>query len=329
MSQSTSQVASGTLIAKGTIQPQEVIGTGGFGTVFRAIAVEQNGDARGQTYAVKVQPRTSISKERTNAQIREGALHSFVSGSHPATLPLLQIQNSPEHLFFVMPHLAGGDLFAQISNKRYLGQNKLIRSVFGQAIDAVAHLHNHGVFHRDLKPENILCVDEQGSKVAVCDFGLATTVVLSEEFGTGSMHHMSLECAASTRPQQPYSPRANDVWSLGIILVNLATGRALWGKASLKDVRFRTYLQSPTTFIQTHLPISSSLIKLLKHVLDPNPNARASMKEFSDAFEEIEKFYSEDMVISGKSTRRSHEAVQETAEKLVVILAIGPRHPSR
>ncbi|TFK19668.1 Pkinase-domain-containing protein, partial [Coprinopsis marcescibilis] len=290
MSQSTNQIAPGTLIANGNIRLQELIGEGGFGAVYRAVSVENGSTGRGETFAVKVQSRTNISKVRANVQIREGALHSLVSGSHPSITSLLQIHSNPEHLFFVMPYVVGGNLFAHISSKRYLGQNELIKSVFGQMLDAVTHLHLHGVFHRDLKPENILCLDEQGSKVVVCDFGLATTSALSQEFRTGSVHHMSPECAASARPTESYSPRANDIWSLGIILVNMVTGRAPWSTASPKDPRFITYLQSPTNFFQTHLPISPSFIKLLIRVLDPNKNTRASMKEFREAFEEIETF---------------------------------------
>lgn len=58
----------------------------------------------------------------------------------------------------------------------------MIRKVFLQIIDAVAYCHSMGIYHRDLKPENILVMD-QGRKVCIADFGLATSEKASTDFG--------------------------------------------------------------------------------------------------------------------------------------------------
>ncbi|KAF9001384.1 hypothetical protein BDZ89DRAFT_968540, partial [Hymenopellis radicata] len=82
--------------------------------------------------------------------------------------------------------------------------------------------HTLGIYHRDLKPENALCFDN-GLRVAIMDFGLATTDKVSSEFRTGSVYHMSSGTGWFAL-SGTYSPMANDVWSPGIILLNLATG---------------------------------------------------------------------------------------------------------
>ena len=90
-----------------------------------------------------------------------------------------------------MEYASDGDLFGQILNScRYLGNDGLIKHVFLQLLDAVEYCHCLGIYHRDLKPENVLCFDN-GLRIAITDFGLATTERSSEEFRTGSVYHMS------------------------------------------------------------------------------------------------------------------------------------------
>ena len=60
----------------------------------------------------------------------------------------------------------------------------------------------------------------------------------------------------------------NDVWSLGIILLNLLTGRNLWNPASLSDPTFYAYFQDPTCFPPTVLPISDEVNTLLVRILN-------------------------------------------------------------
>lgn len=62
--------------------------------------------------------------------------------------------------------------------------------MFLQIIDAVEFCHENGVFHRDLKPENILC-NQDGTRVVLADFGLATRQSVSDDLGVGSGYYMS------------------------------------------------------------------------------------------------------------------------------------------
>ena len=131
--------------------------------------------------------------------------------------------------------------------------------MFGQMCDAVAVCHERGVFHRDIKPENFIVTDgwmevpdeREGSSenglerrrerrvvVKLTDFGLSTTDVHSADMDCGSAPYMSygewqsyrggacsltgymrIECRNNIHPT--YTPRAADVWSLGIVLINM------------------------------------------------------------------------------------------------------------
>lgn len=78
----------------------------------------------------------------------------------------------------------------RLRTDRYFGNDALIRDVFIQIVDAVAYCHSLGVYHRDLKPENILCT-EDGVRVVLADFGLATLDIVSSDLGVGSGYYMS------------------------------------------------------------------------------------------------------------------------------------------
>ncbi|QRV82644.1 kinase domain protein [Ceratobasidium sp. AG-Ba] len=108
---------------------------------------------------------------------------------------------------------------------------RLIASMFRQMCDAVSACHAHGVSHRDIKPENFIVTDAwvptgqpDGRKqrkvvVKLSDFGLATDDAESSDMDCGSAPYMSYECRNNCAPT--YNPRAADVWSLGIVLINM------------------------------------------------------------------------------------------------------------
>lgn len=75
-----------------------------------------------------------------------------------------------------------------------------------------------------------------------------------------------------------YSTLHNDVWSLGVILVNLTCGRNPWKQACPSDETFRAYLQNPD-FLRSILPISKQCNDLLKRIFALNPAGRISIKE--------------------------------------------------
>lgn len=188
----------GTLIDGDSLELVEVLGVGGYGVVYRAV------DARYPTgpksYAVKCLVASGHQTARQRQiHIREIALHQLAS-AHPGVVTLHRVVEHFNHTYIIMDYAPDHDLFTQIlHNCRYLGNDALIKDVFLQMLDAVEYCHSLGIYHRDLKPENILCFDD-GLRVAITDFGLATTDKLSDEFRTGSVYHMSPGTSGSHFP---------------------------------------------------------------------------------------------------------------------------------
>ncbi|KDR75347.1 hypothetical protein GALMADRAFT_69329 [Galerina marginata CBS 339.88] len=134
---------------------------------------------------------------------------------------------------------------------------RLVSSMFSQMCDAVAACHAQQVFHRDIKPENFIVTDgtftapdgrlERKVIVKLTDFGLSTTDLESADMDCGSAPYMSYECRNNVAPT--YRPRAADVWSLGIVLINMLYHCNPWtDTAQGACSSFDLYLKDPVNF---------------------------------------------------------------------------------
>lgn len=75
-----------------------------------------------------------------------------------------------------------------------------------------------------------------------------------------------------------YVSAANDVWSLGVMLVNLTCGRNPWKRASMEDSTFREYLKDPF-FLKSILPLSTEMVCILSRVFERDPAKRITIPE--------------------------------------------------
>ncbi|KAL1730996.1 kinase-like domain-containing protein [Schizophyllum commune] len=142
-----------------------------------------------------------------------------------------------KHVYVVLNLCDGGDLFSAITERNlYFGNDALIKSVFLQILDAVHHCHSKGVYHRDLKPENIFC-SKDGATIYIGDFGLATDKEITKDYGCGSKFYMSPECIGKEIVLGEFSNARSDIWSLGVVLTNLVSGRNPWGMSFVRRSR--------------------------------------------------------------------------------------------
>jgi serine/threonine protein kinase len=173
---------------------------------------------------------------------------------------------------------------------------RLISSMFSQMCDAVAACHAQQVFHRDIKPENFIVTDgwttlpdgrrERKVIVKLTDFGLSTTDIESSDMDCGSAPYMSYECRNNVAPT--YGPRAADVWSLGIVLINMLYHYNPWTDTTQSACSsFDLFRQQPVNFFLQRFagmtrPVAEFLANKVFCILeDPKDDSqRVSASEF-------------------------------------------------
>ncbi|KAG1806714.1 serine/threonine protein kinase, negative regulator of sexual conjugation and meiosis [Suillus plorans] len=297
---------SGQIVGNGRFELVDMIGSGSYGNVYRALDA-QSDPCEPVYYAIKCLPKTELSPERLVCQRREILLHSLVSSSSPHICTLHEIIEEELYIYFVLDYCPGGDLYtAIIENRIYQNNVPLIKRAFIELLDGVHACHQLGVYHRDLKPENILC-RQSGLDIRVADFGLATKSRISQEFGVGSSYYMSPECISREMKYPHYSPLHTDIWSLGVILVNMVSGRNPWRFATPSDKGFLGYLYN-VDFLREILPISKSFNDILKRIFRLQPFSRISLPELREEILNLDTFY-----MSDAELRDASDNAQEAA----------------
>lgn len=142
MNPPSSHPSIGTFIDDGSLQLVDVIGLGGYGVCYRAIETAHPS----RSFAVKclLLSHAHSSRQR-QLHLREIMLHRLAS-AHENVVTLHRVVDEGSFTFIIMDYAKDGDLFTQIlNNRRYLGNNALIKHVFLQLIDAVEHCHHLGM----------------------------------------------------------------------------------------------------------------------------------------------------------------------------------------
>ncbi|KAJ7612267.1 kinase-like domain-containing protein, partial [Roridomyces roridus] len=273
----------GEFVDDGCIELLSLIGSGAYGKVYKAFDHYDE-----QHYAVKCMPRYPVGSRGAQIQQAELTIHGSISG-HPRVIALHHHFVTDNYVFAVLELAEGGDFFtALVDKKLYSGDTELIKRVFGELLDAVDYIHRNSVYHRDIKPENFLC-DADGLNIRLADFGLATRIPLSREFGCGTRSYMTPESINEDDSYDVYSARHSDVWALAIIFTNIISGHVPWNSAELSDPGFRAFRSNPE-YLYKALRLSRPAYLLLQQCFDMNPLRRPTIAELRMAINEMDSF---------------------------------------
>jgi len=245
------------------------LGEGGMAAVYKAYQPSME-----RYVAVKVLPRhMSTSEEFVNRFRREAKLLAQLQ--HPHILPVFDYGEADGYPYIVMPLVNSGTL-ADLLKKRQLSLPE-VRRIMMQLGDALGYAHTRGMIHRDIKPSNVL-IDERGNCL-LTDFGLArmaesATKITSSGAVMGTPAYMSPEQGAGTDIDH-----RSDIYSLGIILYEMVTGRVPYTAETPVAVVFK-HIQDPLPSarkLNPNLPEAVELV-LLK-LLAKNPADRYQSAE--------------------------------------------------
>ncbi|TFK84504.1 kinase-like protein [Polyporus arcularius HHB13444] len=267
----------------------QMLGAGSFGVVYKAVDTRESPDSDSRHRAVKIIRKAGRSPKELAIIRREVALHSIVAG-HPSIITIHDAIDDDEYFYIMLDYCPGGDLFDHVVDKlTYVNNDELLRRAFVSLIEAVQYCHEHKIAHRDLKPENVLA-SEDGSKVFLADFGLATVKRMTDEHGSGTSIYMAPECHGKLYGYKPYCTRTADIWALGVIFVNMLSGRNPWEKASMSDLDFAEFIDDPD-YLYDALPISEAACDILHDTFALNPLKRITLRKLREAVLNTETFF--------------------------------------
>ncbi|XP_059642430.1 CBL-interacting serine/threonine-protein kinase 23-like [Cornus florida] len=243
------------------------LGEGSFGKVKFARNMET-----GDNVAIKILHKEKVLKHKIIAQIKR-EISTMKLIRHPNVIRMYEVMASKTKVYIVMEFVTGGELFDKIAKKGRFREEEA-RKYFQQLINAVDYCHSRGVFHRDLKPENLL-LDANGV-LKVSDFGLSA---LPQQVREDGLLHTTCGTPNYVAPEvindKGYHGAKADLWSCGVILFVLLAGFLPFEEPNLVAL-YKKIFKADFTFPQW---FSSSVKKLVKRILDPNPLTRITIAE--------------------------------------------------
>ncbi len=201
------------------------LGGGGMGEVYRA------DDLRlGQPVALKFLP-PSFATDPRRLSVFHNEVRIAREVSHPNVCRVYDIGELGEHVFLSMEYIDGEDLGSLLRRIGRVPHDKALE-LARQVCAGLAAAHQKGVLHRDLKPGNVM-IDGRG-RARITDFGLAAIAgtVSEADVRSGTPVYMAPEQLAGREVTA-----RSDIYSLGLLLYELFTGRRAIDAGTVEDVR--------------------------------------------------------------------------------------------
>ncbi len=250
----------------------EHVGSGGMADVYKA-----HDRILDRIVAVKILHAQLASDEEFLRRFQQEA-QGAARLSHPNIVSIYDVGEDKNRHYIIMEYIAGETLKTLIQREGPLSVDLSLR-IAREIACALAHAHANHLVHCDIKPHNILVTSD--GRVKVADFGIAraitSTTMTYDGNVVGSVHYFSPEQAKGTK----ITPKS-DVYSLGIVLYEMLTGRLPFHGETTVSVALKHLQEEPLSLrqIDGHIPPIVEAIVLKALTKDP--------EERPDSFELIE-----------------------------------------
>ena len=247
---------------------KETLGKGSFGVVKSAINTQT-----GEKVAIKILNEAKIPYEYKINSLRE--IEIMKDLKHPNIIRFYGYISKDKQLYLITEYIKGIELFQYISLKKKIEESEAC-IYFQQIISGIEYLHKMDIVHRDLKPENIL-IDRYLKEVKIIDFGLSNkytdkSTLLSTLCGS------PLYAAPEVLLEKGYKPGPVDIWSAGVILYFMISGKLPFNGDSDEEL-YKNIIDAKVKNIKG---ASKEVNDLIKKILNPNPRKRITISKIKN-----------------------------------------------
>ena len=199
-------------------QQLSVIGCGAYGIAIRCFDHKTK-----KQYILKIIHDNEIIHPQVEMELKSLRLILSKESHSNSIVRLYEDFTYHNYQFFVF-EILGTDIYSTLKNEGFVGFDKTkLQIIFRQVSEALSFIHGIGIIHCDIKPENILWTDSRKLSIKVIDFGCSCFVGKTMFKYIQSRYYRAPEVILGI----PYN-QAIDVWSLGCMMAELATGEVLF-----------------------------------------------------------------------------------------------------
>jgi len=299
----------------GRYKVEALLGRGGMGKVYLATH-----EVLGKKFAIKVLRDTMVDDEEVSQRfLNEAKATSEIENPH--IVDISDYGKLPDGSpYFVMEYLAGESLAKLVEGDQEVPVKRIVH-IARQIAEGLEAAHRAGIIHRDLKPDNVVLITRGGEQdfAKILDFGIAkvlkSNLKLTQQGITfGSVHYMSPEQAMGIAVD-----RRSDIYSFGILLYELATGKVPFDSNGNADDKMNIlHQQVGKAPVPLHEAASQEIPRefeaLVNKCLAKRPEDRfSSMEEVRLELERIQEKYFAKPPSGPRSVHPSNEIVRARA----------------
>ena len=244
---------------------EELVGTGGMSTVFRAHDLQLE-----RRVAIKILHEHYAEDPEYLERFRREA-RAVARLSHPNVVTVIDRGDDDGRQYIVFENVEGENLKELIVRSGPLPVRQALELVLAVA-DGLAFAHEQGLVHRDVKPQNVLLSRE--GEIKVTDFGIARSLHVDHGMTqTGTVLGTGEYLAPEQASGKPVSP-ATDVYSLGVVLWELLAGDVPFTGDNFVAVALRHVNEPPPSLRQRRPDVSPRLDAAVERALAKDPARR-------------------------------------------------------